>query len=80
MSKELRPFNLAQALQGKKVVTRDGSMMLSNHFEMQRDLPAGDNYNYPIAFVLEGQAVMNWTKYGMYLKGETHNLDLFMAE
>ena len=71
----LKPFNLQEALAGKKVVTRDGREVIGIKFWNN-----ATNDKYSVAGCIDG-VVQLWTKDGGYFgyRSDTSRLDLFMA-
>ena len=72
----MKPFNLEEALAGKKVITRDGDEVL------QITSFSTDNQNgYSVVGVLNGE-IDTWSNQGAYsiCRSGKHPRDLFMAE
>lgn len=69
----MKPFNLEQALAGKKVITRDGQTVTELHLFKHEEL---DN---PLTGIVDG-AIYCWTTVGSYIGNGVTNLDLFMKK
>ena len=70
----MKPFNLEQAKQGKKVVTRDGQEV------KQFTVFDGVSSSYVSVWGVVGGAVRGWLENGRFLSAnQDHHLDLFMA-
>lgn len=71
-------FNLEKALQGEKVVTRDGrEVKRLKYIEDKLDpLPL----NYPLQGIVGIMRVVYWSRIGTYMPNVKHKYDLFMAE
>ena len=69
----MKPFNLEEALAGKKVVTRNGQEVTELH------LFKNEEVDEPLVGIVD-DSVHCWTKAGEYFDSGNPNLDIFMKK
>ncbi len=74
----MKPFNLQEALNGAKVITRNGKEVIELHYFKELTTP------YPVHFIVKEQKdlIITATEEGTYLQPESNkesDYDLFMA-